>query len=160
MVMSAEGARAYPRPPADDLSYYGWLDVGFVLNAVQVAPLVIVRDHLGIFRQHPSQTTNRLNTSIGRVSSLAWVTTALRAWREGRITQADVVTALKWNIRQCLERFGEEDAMINESFDIIQAHGADLEQLYAAWRPFWLRLLAMHPATAPAPTTARETAIA
>jgi len=57
-------------------------------------------------------------------------------------------------------RFGETDAMINESFDIIQAHGADLDQLYAAWRPFWLRLLALHPATAPASLPAREAAIA
>ena len=158
MVMSAEGARAYPRPPADDLSYYGWLDVGFVLTAVQKAPLVIVRDHLGIFRQHPAQTTHQMKSGIGRVSSLAWVTTALLAWREGRITSADVVTAIKWNVHQCLERFGEDDAVINESFDLIQAHGADLERLCAAWRPFWLRLLASHPATAPASLPAREPA--
>jgi hypothetical protein len=148
MVMSAEGARAYPRRPSDDLSYYGWLDVGFVLSAVQQAPLVIVRDHLGIFRQHPSQTTQQLNTSVGRVSSLAWVTTALRAWHEGRIEPADVVTALKWNVRQCLESFGDEDPVINESFDLIRIHGGDLAQLYQAWRPFWLRMLASHPATA------------
>lgn len=149
MVMSAEGARAYPRAPVDDLSYYGWLDVGFVLTAVQQAPLVIIRDHLGIFRQHPSQTTQALNTSIGRVSSLAWVTTALLAWREGRIEAADVVTALKWNVHQCLERFGDGDPLINESFDLIRLHGGDLTQLCQAWRPFWLRVLASHPAMAP-----------
>jgi hypothetical protein len=160
MVMSAEGARTYPRPPVDDLSYYGWLDVGFVLTAVQTAPLVIVRDHLGIFRQHAAQTTHQMKSGIGRVSSLAWVTTALLAWREGRITSADVVTAIKWNVHQCLERFGEDDAVINESFDLIQAHGADLERLCAAWRPFWLRLLASHPATAPATLPARESALA
>ena len=33
MVMSAEGASRLPAPPADDLSYYGWLDVGFVLES-------------------------------------------------------------------------------------------------------------------------------
>ena len=154
MVMSAEGARAYPQPPAHDLSYYGWLDVGFVLTAVQRAPLVIVRDHLGIFRQHPSQTTHHMNTGIGRVSSLAWITTALLAWREGRIEAADVVTAIKWNVGQCLERFGEADAVINESFDLIRIHGGDLARLYQAWRPFWLRLLASHPATAPSPEPA------
>ncbi|MFL6625283.1 MAG: hypothetical protein ACJ8G1_02280, partial [Vitreoscilla sp.] len=97
---------------------------------------------------------------IGRVSSLAWVTTALLAWREGRIAATDVVTAIKWNVRQCLERFGEDDAMINESFDLIQKHGGDLEQLVVAWRPFWLRLLAMHPATAPVALPSREPAIA
>ncbi len=157
MVMSAQGARAYPRPPVDDLSYYGWLDVGSVLSAVQEAPLVIVRDHLGIFRQHAAQTTHHMRSSIGRVSSMAWVTTALLAWREGRITPADVVTAITWNVRQCLERFGEEDPVMNEFFDLIQAHGGNLERLYAAYKPFWLRVLASHPATAPA---AHETALA
>jgi len=159
MVMSAEGARAYPRPPADDLSYYGWLDVGFLLTAVQKAPLVIVRDHLGIFRQNAGQTTHTLRSSIGRVSSMAWVTTALLAWREGRITPAEVLTAVKWNVGQCLERFGDEDAVINEFFDLIRDHGGSLEGLYAAYRPFWLRVLASHPATAPA-QAAREPALA
>lgn len=160
MVMSAEGAQAYPRPPVDDLSYYGWLDVGFLLTAVQKAPVVIVRDHLGIFRQHAAQTTHNMNTGIGRVSSMAWVTTALLAWREGRITPADVVTAITWNVRQCLARFGEDDPVMNEFFDLIQAHGGNLERLYAAYRPFWLRVLASHPATAPAAAVAREPALA
>jgi glycosyltransferase involved in cell wall biosynthesis len=160
MVMSAEGARAYPRPPVDDLSYYGWLDVGFVLTAVQKAPLVIVRDHLGIFRQHASQTTHQMKSSIGRVSSMAWVTTALLAWREGRISRSDVVTAITWNVRECLQRFGEDDPVINEFFDMIQAHGGHLERLYAAYKPFWLRVLASHPATSPMPVQAREPALA
>ena len=160
MVMSAEGARAYPRPPVDDLSYYGWLDVGFVLTAVQKAPLVIVRDHLGIFRRHASQTTHQMKSSIGRVSSMAWVTSALLAWREGRISRADVVTAIKWNVRECLERFGEDDPVINEFFDLIQAHGGQLEHLYAAYKPFWLRVLASHPATAPGAAIPQEPALA
>jgi hypothetical protein len=160
MVLSAEGARAYPRPPVDDLSYYGWLDVGFLLTAVQKAPIVIVRDHLGIFRQHAAQTTHHMNTGIGRVSSMAWVTTALLAWREGRITPADVVTAISWNVRECLARFGEDDPVMNEFFDLIQAHGGDLERLYAAYRPFWLRVLASHPATAPAASAEREPELA
>jgi hypothetical protein len=160
IVMSAEGARCYPRPPASELSYYGWLDVGFLLTAVQKAPLVILRDHLGIFRQHPDQTTHHLRSHGGRVSSLAWVTSALQAWREGRIAPADVVTALSWNVRQCLERFGEDDPVINESFQLVAAHGASLPDLYAAWKPFWLRLLASHPVTAPATVAAQEPALA
>ncbi len=160
IVMSAEGARAYPRPPLDGLSYYGWLDVGFLLTAVQKAPLVIVRDHLGIFRQHAAQTTHHMNTSIGRVSSMAWVTTALLAWREGRITPADVVTAIKWNVGQCLERFGDSDPVINEFFDLIQRHGGSLERLYASYTPFWLGVLASHPATAPTAVRMGEPALA
>ena len=160
IVMSAEGARAYPRPPENELSYYGWLDVGFLLTAVQRAPLVFLRDHLGVFRQHPDQTTHHLRTHGGRVSSMAWVTTALLAWREGRISRADVVTAITWNVRQCLARFGEDDPVINEFFDLIQAHGGDLERLYAAYKPLWLRVLASHPATAPAPRTVAEPALA
>jgi hypothetical protein len=149
MVMSAEGARAYPRPPENDLSYYGWLDVGFLLTAVQKAPLVILRDHLGVFRQHPDQTTHQLRSHGGRVSSMAWVTAALKAWREGRITPADVVTAITWNVRQCLQNFGEDDPVMNEFFDLIQVHGGDLDRLYASYKPFWLRVLASHASTAP-----------
>ena len=92
--------------------------------------MVIVRDHLGIFRQHAVADHAPASTPAS-AACRRWPgsTTALRAWREGRITHADVVTAMKWNIGQCLERFGEDDAMINESFDIIQAHGADLDRL-------------------------------
>jgi hypothetical protein len=148
--MSAEGARAYPRPPEDDLSYYGWLDVGFLLTAVQQAPIVCLRDHLGVFRQHPDQTTHHLKTHGGRVSSMAWVTAALLAWRQGRISHPQVAHAIAWNVRQCLARFGEEDPVINAFFDLIQAHGGDLDRLVAAYTPFWLNVLASHPATAPA----------
>ena len=50
--------------------------------------------------------------------------------------------------------------MINEFFDLIQAHGGNLERLYAVYKPFWLRVLAMHPATAPASLSAQEPALA
>jgi len=149
MVLSAVGARCFPRPPADDLSYYGWPDVGFLLEAVQRAPIVIVRDHLGVFRQHAEQTTHRMHDHGGRVSSMAWVTCALLAWREGRISHKEAVHAISYTVGECLKRYGEADPVINEFFSIIQREGASLGALIAAYTPFWLRLLASHRATAP-----------
>ena len=150
MVLSSQGAACWPRPPSQGLSYYGWMDVGFLLTAVQRLPLVYLRDHLSIFRQHAQQTTHHLNNHGGRVSSMAWVTTALQAWREQRIDHAQAANAIMYTVQQCLKNFGEADPVINEFFDLIQAHGGNLDRLYAAYTPFWLRVLASHGATAPA----------
>ncbi len=150
MVMSAVGARAYPKPPIDDLSYYGSLDVGFVLTAVQQAPVVVLRDHLGAFRQHAGQNTHHLHPPVGRLESMAWATTALLAWREGHISPADAFTVLARNAHECLGYFGEEDPVINEFFDLIQTHSGNLEHLYAAYKPFWLWVIASERAAVPA----------
>jgi len=150
MVLSAEGARHWPRPPASGLSYYSWMDVGFLLSAVRHAPMVYLPDHLSLFRSHPRQTTQQMNNHGGRVSSMGWVTCALQAWREQRITAAQAVNAIMVTVRQCLDRHGEGDPVIDEFYDTIQAHGASLDALAAAFEPFWLRVLASHRATAPA----------
>ena len=49
---------------------------------------------------------------------------------------------------------------MNEFFDLIQHHGGNLERLHAAYKPFWLRVLASHPATATAVARTAEPAIA
>jgi len=157
MVMSADGARHFPKPPADGLSYYGWPDVGFLLESIQHLPLVYIRDHLGIFRQHPEQSTNRTLNHSGRVSGMAWVACALHAWREGRISYAEAVNAIMYTVGQCLKKFDEGDAVLNEFYDIVQQRGASLDGLHAAFTPFWLRVLASHPSTAAAVDASRAT---
>jgi hypothetical protein len=147
MVMSAAGASRFPTPPSAGLSYYGWPDVGFLLESVQHLPMVYIRDHLSIFRQHAQQSTNRVINHSGRVSGMAWIAAALHAWQEQRISYAEAVNAIMYTVGECLRKFGEEDPVINEMYDIVQQHGASLAALHARFTPYWLRVLASHPST-------------
>jgi len=142
MVISAAGGRCWPRPPSQGLSYYGWLDVGFLLTAIQTLPMIYVRDHQGIYRQHGQQTTHHMNNLGGRVSSIAWVVTALRAWQESRISAAQCVNAVRYTVGECFKRYGERDEVMNRFFDIVQAHGGQLDEFARVLAPFWCELIA------------------
>jgi hypothetical protein len=56
-VLSREGARRYRNSSMDGLSYHGLSDIGSLLDVSRVAPSAVIRDHLGVFRTHPLQTT-------------------------------------------------------------------------------------------------------
>jgi len=165
MVMSAAGVSRFPTPPSDGLSYYGWPDVGFLLESIQHLPMVYIRDHLGIFRQHAQQSTNRVINHSGRVSGMAWIAAALHAWQEQRISYPEAVNAIMYTVGECLRKFGEDDPVINEMYDLVQQHGASLADLHARFTPYWLRVLASHPSTdaatfAPAAERARPEPVA
>ncbi|MBK7613704.1 MAG: glycosyltransferase [Burkholderiales bacterium] len=149
MLISAEGMAHWPKPPADGLNYFGWVDVGFLLSAVQHAPIAVLRDHLGVFRQHPEQTTHKMHPHGGIVSNLAWVTYALQAWKEQRISHAQAVAAISFMVMHCLKLFGEDGPVVNRFYDLVQTQGGNLERLYQAYTPFWLDLLRRHPSTLP-----------
>lgn len=154
MLLSSAGAAAWPRAWTDQPNYLGWPDVGFLLEAVQRQPIVVLREHLSVFRSHAAQTSRHMHDHGGRVSSLAWTTYALMAWQQGRIRPEQAVQAITLNVRLCLERYGDADPVINRSFDIVQTHGRSLVDLHAAWMMAWRELLSSHPCTAP------ETALA
>lgn len=155
MVFSAEGAALYPRPPANDLSYYGLLDVGALLNASQHLPVTFIREYLGVFRQNEQQTTQQATTSHGgRVGFLAWVTYALAAWRDGHISPETAIGAIGTATQRIVHHFSE-DTVMAEYFHILDTQAGSMDQLYLAYRTFWLKLLASNPGTAPA---AKETA--
>ncbi len=147
MVMSAAGASRFPTPPSGGLSYYGWPDVGFLLESIQHLPMVYIRDHLSIFRQHAQQSTNKVLNHSGRVSGMAWIAAALHAWQEQRISYPEAVNAIMYTVGECLKKFGESDPVLNEMYGIVQHEGASLTALHAAFTPYWLRVLASHPST-------------
>lgn len=149
MLLSAEGARLWPRASATEINYYGWPDVGFLLTAVQHQPVAYLRDHLSVFRQHPQQSTHQMRNHDGFVSLISWASMALQAWREQRITAAQAVNAISFIVGECLKRYGEDDPVLNRFYDIVQHKGGSLDALYAAFEPFWLELLASNPSTAP-----------
>lgn len=149
MLISADALACWPKPPTQGLNYFGWVDVGFLLSAVQLAPIAVLRDHLGVFRQHPEQTTHRMHAHGGVVSNLAWVTYALQAWKEGRIGYAEAVGSISFMVMHCLKLFGEDSPVVNRFYDMVQTQGRDLDILYRAYTPFWLDLLTRHPSTLP-----------
>lgn len=153
MVWSAEGAARYPRPPVDRLSYYGLLDISAVLEAVCHQPMVFVRDHLSVFRQHAQQTTHTVGQHGHRVAMLVWAACALHAWQQQRISAQDAVQAITTTVRRCLDLYGEGDEVMNRFYELVQRDGGSLDGLHAAFTRFWLALLATHPGTAPAPST-------
>jgi len=149
MVMSHEGAQLYPRPPADDLSYYGLLDIGFVLNAGQHLPVTFIRESLSVFRQNAQQTTHGTHTHGGRIGFLAWVAYALAAWRDGHLTMEQTVAAIGTATQRIVHHFSE-DPVVAEYFQILDTQADSINSLYLAFRDFWLRLLASNPGTSPA----------
>ena len=150
MVMSAEGAALYPRPPINDLSYYGLLDVGMVLNASLHLPVTFIRESLSVFRQNAQQTTRTLakTTHGGRVSFLAWVTYALAAWRDGILPASAAIQGIGLATRRMKHHFAGTSDM-DAYFEVLQGNAGSLEQLYDAYRDYWLKLLASHPGTSP-----------
>jgi len=150
MVLSSEGAALYPRPPSDDLSYYGLLDIGFVLNASQHLPVTFIREYLSVFRQNEQQTTHSTHSHGGRVGFLVWVAYALAAWRDGHISPQTAVSAIGTATQRVVHHFSD-DPIVAGYFDILDNKAASLDQLYVAFRDFWLNLLASNPGTSPAP---------
>lgn len=148
MVMSAEGAALYPRPPRDDLSYYGLLDIGFVLNAAPTLPVTFIREPLSVFRQNDQQTTHGTHSHGGRVGFLAWIAYALAAWRDGHLSPELAVAAIGTATQRVMHHFSE-DPIVAEYFTILDTQASSLDSLYVAFRGFWLRLLASNPGTAP-----------
>ena len=155
MVFSAEGAHHYPQPPAQGLNYYGLLDIGFALEASRHMPLALIREHLGVFRQHPQQTTHNVGTHGARIAFLAWIAYALAAWREGRIDAAQAVHAVAVASQRSLQHLAD-DPWVAEYLSLVEAHNRSLDDLHDAFAAFWGRLLGAHPATCPA--AARPTA--
>jgi hypothetical protein len=153
MVFAADAAARYPRPPSEGLSYYGLLDVGAVLESVCHRPMVFLNEHLGVFRQHAQQTTHGVGQHNHRVAMLVWAATALHAWAEQRISAQDVLAAIGTTVKRCLNLYGEEDAVMNRFYTLLQEEGRSLPGLHAAFTAFWLELLASNPSTAPAPAT-------
>lgn len=148
MVMSAEGAAYYPRPPVDDLSYYALLDIGFLLNASQHLPVTFIRESLSVFRQNEQQTTHNTHSHGGRVGFLAWVAYALAGWRDGHLSPEQTISALGIATKRIVHHFSE-DPIVAEYFQILDTQAQSLDSLYVAFRGFWLRLLASQPGTAP-----------
>lgn len=150
MVWSAEGLAHYPRPPAQGLSYYGLLDISAVLEAIGSLPMVFIRDHLGVFRQHAAQTTHTVGRHGHRVAMLVWAAVALHAWDQGRIDDAGALQAIGTAVQRCLQLYPEGDAVMDGFYDLVQHAGAGgLRNLHSAFTPWWLALLRSQPATAP-----------
>jgi hypothetical protein len=147
MVLSAEGAALYPRPPINDISYYGLLDIGFVLHASQHLPVTFIRESLSVFRQNDQQTTHNTHSHGGRVGFLAWVAYALAGWRDGHLSAEQAITAIGIATKRVVHHFSE-DPIVAEYFQILDTQAQSLDSLYLAFQGFWLRMLASHPGTA------------
>lgn len=150
IVLSADAARCFPRPPADGLNYYGLMDISALLTACQAQPLVFVRETQGVFRQHAEQTTRNTGSHGHRVAMLVWASMALHGWAEGRITSQQALQAVSLTVQRCLHLYGETDAVMNQFFALVQGATGGLPGLHASFTRFWLALLASHPATTPA----------
>jgi hypothetical protein len=157
MVMSSDGAALYPRPPSDDLSYYGLLDIGMVLNAGQQLPVTFIRETLSVFRQNEQQTTHNTHSHGGRVGFLAWVAYALAAWRDGHISPELAINAISIATQRVAHHFSE-DPVVAEYFTLLDTKADSINSLYVAFRDFWLKMLASNPGTSPAPAVAAPAA--
>ena len=124
--------------------------IGAVLSAVESLPMVVVRDHLGVFRQHGAQTTHNVGQHNHRVAMLCWAATALHAWSRGRIEASGALRAIGTTVQRCLQLYGEGDPVMDDFYRLVQVAGAGgLDGLLHAFTPWWLALLHSSPSTAP-----------
>lgn len=159
MVLSASAADGFPRPPTDGVSYFGLPDIGTLLNAVQRAPIVVLRDHLGGFRQHRGQTT--LNTQLTnlKIAFLAWVAYALKAHQDGHLDAEAAAVAIAIATHRCLQHYAT-DPVMRGYLEIVRNNLGDLPRFEAAFVPFWQSMLHSCPDTRPdawGPTASRLT---
>lgn len=156
MVLSARAAGCFPRPPADGVSYFGLPDIGTLLNAATHAPIMVLRDHLGGFRQHAGQTTANTQSINLKVAFLAWVAFALKARQDGHIDAAATVRAVAIATQRCLHHYAT-DPLMQGYFQIVRNDLADLLRFEAAFAAFWRALLHACPDTRPEPAPASAT---
>ncbi|HEY6513885.1 MAG TPA: glycosyltransferase [Burkholderiaceae bacterium] len=159
MVLSARAAGCFPRPPADGVSYFGLPDIGTVLNAATQAPIMVLRDHLGGFRQHAGQTTANTQSINLKIAFLAWVAFALQARHDGHIDAAAAVQAILIATQRCLQHYAN-DPLMQGYFEIVRNDLADLPRFETAFAAFWQGLLHACPDTRrePAPASACDAA--
>jgi len=154
MVLSARAAACFPRPPAEGVSYFGLPDIGTLLNAAVHGPIMVLRDHLGGFRQHAAQTTANTQSINLKIAFLAWVAFALQARRDERIDPASTVQAIAIATQRCLHHYAT-DPQMQGYFQIVRADLADLPRFEAAFAAFWQALLNACPDTRPEPAPAQ-----
>lgn len=150
MVMSIEGARHYPTPPAQGLNYYGLLDLGMVLEAAGHAPVAYLPDHLSVFRQNPQQTTHNVHSHGGHIMFLSWVAYALVAWQQGHLSPPQAAQAIDTATRRIVQQFGDTDPVMNEYLTLLEHHRTGLDGLHTKFGSFWRHLMASQSATDPA----------
>ena len=148
MVLSAATAASFPRPPAEGVSYFGLPDIGTLLNATDNGPIMVLRDHLGGFRQHAGQTTANTQSVNLKIAHLAWVAFALRAHQQGRLDAADTVQGIAIATQRCLHAYAG-DAPMQAYFDIVRDDLADLPRFERRFSDFWQALLRSCPDTQP-----------
>jgi hypothetical protein len=156
IVLSAAGARCFPRSPKGEMSYFGLMDIGTLLSIATQHPIAFVREPMGVFRQHAQQSTHQARSHGGRLAFIAWIAYALVAWREGRITPQQTVQAIGIATQRCIQHL-KDDPVLGEMLALLEQHAADLTQFHAAFSRFWLGFLAGHPATCPAADVAAVT---
>lgn len=140
IVMSTDGAAHYPRPPTQDLSYYGLLDIGFILSAGEHLPVTFIREPLSVFRQNAQQTTHNTLTPLDSIGHLAWVAYALLAWRNGRLSAADTLEAIGVATQRTHKLFGHAPFLL-PYYEALTMHSQSLDALSEAFCTFWLNLI-------------------
>lgn len=150
ILWTARGISHYPRPPVRGLSYYGLLDIGSVLHAVEDRPMVFVREYLSVFRQHGCQTTHSVGQHCHRVAMLVWAATALHAWEQRHIDDAGALRAIGTTIQRCMQVYPASDPVMSAFYERVQSgRPGGVAGVHAAFTPWWLALLHGNRATAP-----------
>jgi len=153
IVLSAPAAGCFPRPPTDGVSYFGLPDIGTLLNAAAHGSVMVLRDHLGGFRQHAGQTTVNTQSINLKIAFLAWVAFALQARRDGHIDDAGATQAIAIATQRCLQHYAA-DPLMHRYFEIVRNELADLVRFERSFASFWQALLQDCADTRPAPAMA------
>lgn len=137
-----------------DISFYGLSDIGHFLLASHQHPVVYCNEHLGAFRTHGAQTTNKLASDSMKCAFLAWGALGQLGRDLGSLDADEVdrcLQTLARNMRVAYQGDPEMTAMAD--FDRGATSEERIRLFDRAWRNFQKKL----PAVVAAAGSARAT---
>jgi hypothetical protein len=136
VVLNAESAMALSRSCMRRLRYYGLGDIGVLLDVSRQAPIAYVRETLGVFRMHATQSSQSVNSFPLKCGVLAWIAIALDAWADGRIDSTQAVRAIATAIANCEQLFPGDPAVLS-FMARIEPHIVSLDSFYEGFESAW-----------------------
>ena len=68
-------------PKINGICHYGLFDLGIVLRCAMAKGSMFVNEHLGVFRQSPSQHSSQIQSPTMKSSAVAWIALSIAAYQ-------------------------------------------------------------------------------
>ena len=139
-VFSSAAINLFHEQTLSGITYYGLGDIGLLLQASLSSDIAIIKEHLGVFRMNPHQTTGNLALATFRCGYVAWIALALAGYDLGKIDKQQANQAIQSISKMISAHFqGTEEmlqfARLHDVFDVGSA------ELNSSFEELWNEML-------------------